>query len=139
MKDDITVPIYSLSNSIVRYINNELRQYHLTFQQLSFLIFLKQQEKPINVKEIGVYFGISHPTTVGLISRMVKQNFLVISVLKTDRRQTIVSISSYGENVLNQTRDIVDEINQKFLTVIKKEDYEYFLKTIQDLEDVFKV
>ncbi|MEG0366034.1 MAG: MarR family winged helix-turn-helix transcriptional regulator [Coprobacillus sp.] len=139
MNDDITVPIYRLASSVVTYINNELRQYRLTFQQLSILTFLDRQTEPVNVKEIGVYFGISHPTTVGLISRMVRYDLLIVSVLETDRRQTLVRISKHGQIVFDQAKSVTDKVNKKFLNVLGKEDSEMFLKMILDLENIFKV
>lgn len=139
MDNDITVPIYRLASSVVTYINNELRQYRLTFQQLSILTFLDKQTEPVNVKEIGVCFGISHPTTVGLISRMVRYDLLIISVLETDRRQTLVRISKHGQTVFDQAISVTDKVNKKFLNILGKEDCEMFLKMILELESTFKV
>lgn len=125
--DDITVRLYRLSSSIVTLINNQLRQYHLTFQQLSFLIFLSKQEKSMNIKDIGDYFGIWHPTTVGLISRMVARDLLLVSPLESDRRQTVVMISKHGYDTLKKTKEVIDKVNEQCFDVLKKEDFEKFL------------
>ncbi|WP_049945571.1 MarR family winged helix-turn-helix transcriptional regulator [Candidatus Stoquefichus massiliensis] len=115
---DISVYIYKISTAIVTSINHKLKPYHLTFQQFLILWFISQQKGEVIGKDICQYLGISHPTAVGLTSRMIRHDFLIFSISKKDRRQTSFALSKRGREVLEETQGIVDGVQKKIILAL---------------------
>lgn len=138
MNDDIVVLFYKLSSAIVTRINNELRPYSLTFQQFSILNFVAQQQGEVIGKDICQYLGISHPTAVGLVTRMVGNDLLIVKVSQTDRRQTALYLSEKGKLILSQTESIVQNIQDEILNVLGK-DHREILVQMEGLKNLLNI
>lgn len=136
MDTEVMVQFYKTSSMMVTVLNNRLRPYHLTFQQFMILDYLARQDKEVIGKDICQYLGISHPTSVGLMSRMSGKGLLTMAVSLNDRRQTAIHITEYGRDVLKETTAIVDEVNQKILACFDSQ--KQFLQTLSQLEKVLK-
>lgn len=138
MNDDIVVLFYKLSSAIVTRINNELRPYSLTFQQFSILNFVAQQQGEVIGKDICQYLGISHPTAVGLVTRMVGNDFLIVKVSQSDRRQTTLYLSEKGKLVLSQTESIVQNIQDEIMNVLGK-NHQEILVQMEGLKNLLNI
>lgn len=132
---DISIEIYKISTAIVTSINHELKPYHLTFQQFLILWFISQQEGEVVGKDICQYLGISHPTAVGLTSRMVNRDFLIFSISHKDRRQTSFTLSQHGREVLTETQGIIEDVQKKIAVVLGK-NMDLFKECLLSLENV---
>lgn len=138
MNDDIVVLFYKLSSAIVTRINNELRPYSLTFQQFSILNFVAQQQGEVIGKDICQYLGISHPTAVGLVTRMVGNDFLIVKVSQSDRRQTTLYLSEKGKLILSQTESIVQNIQDEIMNVLG-ENHQEILVQMEGLKNLLNI
>jgi DNA-binding MarR family transcriptional regulator len=58
----------------------------LTLTQMNTMWFIHREGGEVTQKQIEQYLGVSHPTVVGIISRMEKNGFLVSTVDPKDRR-----------------------------------------------------
>ena len=135
-EQDISVLIYKMSSAIVTYINHELNAYHLTFQQFSILRYISQQDDEVIGKDICQFLGVSHPTAVGLTSRMVKNNLLIASISSNDRRQTAFCLSQYGQEILTQTQSLIDQVETQIADGLG-ENSETFKQCLLSLEEIF--
>lgn len=74
-------------------MNYNLKEWDLTFSQLQVLKYLQMHHGETMQKEIEREFQVSHPTIVGLVSRLEKNGFVTTRVDTKDRRNKIVSLT----------------------------------------------
>ena len=93
MDNELLVELYKVSSAMISSLNNQLRPYRLTFQQFLILDYLSRKEDTVIGKDICQYLGISHPTSVGLMTRMRGKGFITMEISESDRRQTEIALS----------------------------------------------
>ncbi len=71
----------------------ELMKYNLTLSQCRVHGFLNHNGGKATQKEIEVYLDVSHPTVVGIISRMEKAGHVVTCTDENDKRNKIVTLT----------------------------------------------
>ncbi|MFR7592922.1 MAG: MarR family winged helix-turn-helix transcriptional regulator [Longibaculum sp.] len=113
MNSELLVELYKVSSAMISSLNNQLRPYHLTFQQFLILDYLSRKEDTIIGKDICQYLGISHPTSVGLMTRMRGKGFITMDISESDRRQTEIALTDEGYNVLKETQILVEDMEKK--------------------------
>ena len=100
-----------LSDKMQAYADASLKKYNVTFSQAQVLEFVPDQGGRATQKAIEDHLGVSHPTVVGLISRLEKSGFLHCYMDTADRRNKIVCMTPYAEKVdrlMRQARAVVD-------------------------------
>ena len=75
----------------------DLKHNKLTLAQSRVLAFLDSRGGQATQKEIEVYLEVSHPTVVGIISRMEQNGHLRCWVDETDKRNKIVALTEQAE------------------------------------------
>ena len=139
MNHEHLVLCYKLSSAMITTMNNQLREYHLTFQQLLILLYLEEQTEEVAGKDICQYFGISHPTSVGLIARMTKAIFIVVEVSKTDRRERILHLANKGREVIEQSRHVIDHYIEHLVQHLSDEEQQNFINLLFQLDSISKI
>ena len=132
MNHEHLVLCYKLSSAMITTMNNQLREYHLTFQQLLILLYLEEQTEEVAGKDICQYFGISHPTSVGLIARMTKASFIVVEVSKTDRRERILHLANKG-------REVIEHYIEHLVQHLSDEEQQNFINLLFQLDSISKI
>ena len=67
--------------------NNVLREQELTISQSGVLVLLDEKEgKTASFKELEKDFGVSQPTMVGILNRLVQKDFVEILTDSEDKR-----------------------------------------------------
>ena len=67
--------------------NNILREQELTISQSGVLVLLDEKEgKTASFKELEKDFGVSQPTMVGILNRLVQKDFVEILTDSEDKR-----------------------------------------------------
>ena len=67
--------------------NNVLREQELTISQSEVLVLLDEKEgKTASFKELEKDFGVSQPTMVGILNRLVQKDFVEILTDSEDKR-----------------------------------------------------
>lgn len=92
MTEDIIYLIKTIADKTGAAADADLRRHGLTFSQLRVLGFLHSQGGSTSQREIQRHMETSHPTVVGLVTRLEKNGFVVCYTDKTDRRNKIVSM-----------------------------------------------
>lgn len=105
---DIGYLIKNINDKLKVKADADLKHSKLTLTQSRVLAFLDSKGGQATQKEIEVYLEVSHPTVVGIISRMQKNGHLRCWVDETDRRNKVVALTE-------QARSFGEEMEQKIV------------------------
>lgn len=94
---DIGYLIKNINDKLKVKADAELKHSKLTWSQSRVLAFLDSRGGQATQKEIEVYLEVSHPTVVGIISRMEQNGHLRCWVVKTDRRNKVVALTEQAK------------------------------------------
>lgn len=88
--------------------NYMLKEQGLTWTQSRLIGFLARNGCARTQKEIEEFLEVSHPTVVGIVSRMEQNGFVSCSLDPSDRRNKIVSLTDKsietGKSILDSLR-----------------------------------
>lgn len=105
---DIGYLIKNINDKLKVKADADLKHSNLTLAQSRVLAFLDSRGDQATQKEIEVYLEVSHPTVVGIISRMEKNGHLRCWVDETDKRNKIVALTE-------QAKALGEEMEQQIL------------------------
>lgn len=105
---DIGYLIKNINDKLKVKADADLKHSNLTLAQSRVLAFLDSRGGQATQKEIEVYLEVSHPTVVGIISRMEKNGYLRCWVDETDKRNKIVALTE-------QAKAMGEEMEQRIL------------------------
>lgn len=105
---DIGYLIKNINDKLKVKADADLKHSNLTLAQSRVLAFLDSRGGQVTQKEIEVYLEVSHPTVVGIISRMEKKGHLRCWVDETDKRNKIVALTE-------QAKALREEMKQRIL------------------------
>ena len=92
----------------------DLKHSNLTLAQSRVLAFLDSRGGQTTQKEIEVHLEVSHPTVVGIISRMERNGHLRCWVDETDKRNKIVALTEQAK-ALGEEMEQRISANEKML------------------------
>ena len=105
---DIGYLIKNINDKLKVKADADLKHSNLTLAQSRVLAFLDSRGGQATQKEIEVYLEVSHPTVVGIISRMEQNGHLRCWVDKTDKRNKIVALTE-------QAKALGEDMEQRIL------------------------
>lgn len=100
---DIGHLVKIISERLKAWGSKTMKEHNLTFAQVETLNFLHKNGECASQKEIEKFLKVSHPTVVGIITRLEKNGFVTTHQDDKDRRNKLVCTT---EKALN-TRDMV--------------------------------
>lgn len=98
LKKDVGFLIKSINDKLTVKADAELKQHHLTMSQCRVFLYLSSRGGQATQKEIETYLDVSHPTIVGLVSRM-EQNGYVMCWPCEDGRNKNVKLTPQAEAI----------------------------------------
>lgn len=110
---DIGYLIKNINDKLKVKADVDLKHSNLTLAQSRVLAFLDSRGGQATQKEIEVYLEVSHPTVVGIISRMEQNGHLKCWVDETDKRNKIVALT-------DQAKALGKDMEQRLLANEKK-------------------
>lgn len=110
---DIGYLIKNINDKLKAKADADLKNSNLTLAQSRVVDFLDSQGGQATQKEIEVYLEVSHPTVVGIISRMEQNGHLRCWVDETDKRNKIVALTE-------QAKALREEMKQRILASEKR-------------------
>lgn len=116
MKSDIGYLIKNVNDKIKCKADANLKRHNLTLSQSRVLSILSRCGGSLTQKEIEVQLDISHPTVVGIISRMERSGYITCSTDETDRRNKIVTLT---EKAANARSEILSQIKRDEAEMLK--------------------
>lgn len=82
-----------LTDKIKASVDDLLKEQGLTFSQTMVIGFLSEHSGRASQKDIENYLQVSHPTVVGIVSRLEKNGFVECFTDKKDRRNKVVLVT----------------------------------------------
>lgn len=111
---DIGYLIKNINDKLKVKADADLKHSNLTLAQSRVLAFLDSRGGQATQKEIEVYLEVSHPTVVGIISRMEKNGHLRCRADETDKRNKIVALTEQAK-ALGEEMEQRISANEKML------------------------
>ena len=111
---DIGYLIKNINDKLKVKADADLKHSNLTLAQSRVLAFLDSRGGQATQKEIEVYLEVSHPTVVGIISRMEKNGHLRCWVDETDKRNKIVALTEQAKALGEEMKQRISA-NEKML------------------------
>lgn len=122
--------IKNISDALNKRTNDALKDIDLTASQHRVLLYIIKNKK-VTQKEIEMHFKISHPTTVGIIKRLEKKNFIKTATAKEDKRQKIITVLNISEDTYNKIKDVKKKIDREICVGFSKEETDELKKLLQ--------
>lgn len=114
MKHRIGYQFKLISDKLKVHADADLKNQGLTLAQSRVLTFLNEQDGIATQKEIEDYLQVSHPTVVGLVSRM-EQNELVETWFDPENRRNKMVRLTENSKKIGENMDEVTEQHDKAL------------------------
>ncbi len=97
-KKDVGYLIKSINDKLRVKADADLKRYNLTFVQSRVFAYLQERGGRATQKEIEVFLDVSHPTVVGIVSRM-EQNGYVTFWPDEDKRNKNVKLTQKAQSL----------------------------------------
>lgn len=123
LKSDVGYLIKSINDKLTVKADAELKQFNLTMSQCRVFLYLSSRSGQGTQKEIEMFLGVSHPTIVGLVSRM-EQNGYVTCWPCEDGRNKYVKLTPQAEAIDKDMRENMQANEQMLLSPLSPEDRE---------------
>lgn len=121
MASHIGYLIKSINDRIKLKADNDLKSHNLTLAQSRVLIFLLNLGGQATQKEIEDFLEVSHPTVVGIVSRMEKNGFLSCCSDPHDRRNKLVSLTDHAVLIGRDMDSVIEDMERKMLHPLTEE------------------
>lgn len=134
LKNDVGYLIKCINDRLKVKADLELKKYNLTMAQCRILEYLGSRGGTATQKEIEVFWEVSHPTVVGLISRM-EQNGYVKCRQSDDRRNKIVALTPQAESISREMKKNIYSSEQMLLAPLSMEERECLKRLLMIVAD----
>ncbi len=121
--------IKSINDRLKTKADDDLKKHKLTLSQSRIVVFLKEKNGTATQKEIEDFLMVSHPTIVGLVSRM-EQNGIVRTHFDANNRSKLVQLTEYAEVLAKDMGETILENEQKLLAGLSDDEVIALKKTL---------
>lgn len=121
---DIGYLIKNINDKLKVNADADLKQSNLTLAQSRVLAFLNSRDGQATQKEIEVFLEVSHPTVVGIISRMVQNGHLRCWLDEKDKRNKIVALTPRAKALGDEMEQRIVSNEQRLLASLSPADIE---------------
>lgn len=121
-KKDIGYLIKNINDKLKVKADADLKHSKLTLAQSRVLAFLDSQGGRATQKKIEVFLEVSHPTVVGIISRMEQNGHLRCWVDETDKRNKIVALTEQAKVLGKEMEQRILDNEKKLLASLSEDD-----------------
>lgn len=120
--------IKSINDKLKTKADDDLKRHNLTLSQSRIVGFLTINGGKATQKEIEDFLNVSHPTVVGLVSRM-EQNGMVRSS-DSDGRSKSVCLTEQATKIAKDMDETINERERKLLFGLSEEEVSSLEKTL---------
>ena len=124
LERDIGYLIKNINDKLKAKADADFKHYNLTLAQSRVLAFLHSNGGQATQKEIEVFLEVSHPTVVGIVSRMEQNGHVTSRIDEQDKRNKIVKLTEAAEALGMDMEQDVFANEQKMLDSLSAEDVE---------------
>lgn len=136
---NISFQLKSINDKIRRMGDATFAQYGLTGPQVAYLRCIQKSGGSLSQKELEKTFRVSHPTVVGIVSRLRDRGYIEIRTDEKDRRNRIITLTEKAVKVNDSLQQDYDEMSTNILTGLtpeEKRELSRLLKRVDDNVDV---
>lgn len=119
---DIGYLIKNINDKLKVKADNQLKEYDLTMTQSRVFAFLESKNGLATQKEIEVFLDVSHPTVVGIVSRMEKKGYLRTWIDEEDKRNKMVQLTEKALGIGTNLKEDMQKNEQKLLSPLSNEE-----------------
>ena len=120
-KKSIGGMIKYISDKVRQKADNNLKDHNVTLSQVRVLNFLWRENGSCSQKQIEDFLQVSHPTVVGLVSRMEQSGYIQTSVSPDDNRNKIVTVTDSGMSLACELCRYMEDIDKRMLVGLTDE------------------
>lgn len=120
-KNSIGGIIKYISDKVRQKADNNLKDHNVTLSQVRVLNFLWRENGSCSQKQIEDFLQVSHPTVVGLVSRMEQSGYIQTSVSPDDKRNKIVTVTDSGMSLACELCRYMEDIDKRMLVGLTDE------------------
>lgn len=121
-----------------KFASRKLKPYGIKFNELNIIRFIEKADGPVYQKTICQEFQLSHSTVVGIVFRLDDLGYLLIGNSRVDKRHTNVTITEKGKQLIQETKDIYQEIIGKMKVIISDEEMSTIIQSVDQIKELFK-
>ena len=102
----------------------DLKRYHLTLAQSRVIAFLNAKGGAATQKEIELFLEVSHPTVVGIVSRMEQNGHVTSWMDAKDKRNKIVQVTDEAKAIRMELEKNMLASEQRMMQSFSEEEVE---------------
>ncbi|MGN1103240.1 MAG: MarR family winged helix-turn-helix transcriptional regulator [Candidatus Coproplasma sp.] len=121
--------IKSINDKLKIKADEDLKNHSLTLSQSRIVVFLAEKGGTATQKEIEEELSVSHPTVVGLVSRM-EQNGIVHTYFDDNSRSKAVSLTEHAITVAKDMECTINENESSMLAGLTDEEIKTLERTL---------
>lgn len=120
-----------ISDRIKVSVDAALKSQNITLSQYRVLKYISDSKTSVTQKSIESYLNVSHPTVVGIVSRMEKNGYLRSYTDDDDRRNKIVEMTEQAARISQEIQREVTAQEAKLLQGLTMEQVESLYHMLQ--------
>lgn len=113
--------IKSINDRVKVHADADLKSHGLTLAQSRVLIFLMNRGGESSQKELEDFLEVSHPTVVGIVSRMEKNGFLTCRFAPDDRRSKLIRLTEKAEKTGQNMDSVINGMENRMLAPLTEQ------------------
>lgn len=135
MKQPIGYILKQMTDKIKIKADASLKTRNLTFSQVRVLEYISTKGGTVTQKSIEEYLNVSHPTVVGIVSRMEQKGYLVCFPDKEDKRNKIVELTEQAKRLSSELQEEMVSMERKLLQGLTEEQIESLYQMLAILSE----
>ena len=118
--------------------NNVLREQELTISQSGVLVLLDEKEgKTASFKELEKEFGVSQPTMVGILNRLVQKDFVEVLTDSEDKRIRKAHLTQKGADKCKEGYKHMNSAEEQLLKSLTDDEKKEFNRLLSKVRKSF--
>lgn len=118
--------------------NNVLREQDLTISQSGVLVLLdEKEEKTASFKELEKDFGVSQPTMVGILNRLVQKDFVEVLTDSEDKRIRKAHLTQKGADKCKEGYKHMNSAEERLLKSLTNDEKKEFNRLLLKVRKSF--
>ena len=131
MEKDIGYLIKKINDKLKVKADKDLKQHDITLVQSKVLSFLNNKGGQSTQKEIEIYLEVSHPTVVGIVSRMEQKGYVTTWFDKKDKRNKMVQLTDEAKAMGKDIQKNICENEANMMASLSEEEIAEFLRILE--------
>lgn len=132
-KKDIGYLLKNINDKLKVRADADLGRYNLTLAQSRVFGFLNSRGGAATQKDIERFLEVSHPTVVGLVSRLEQRGYVVCQVDGEDRRNKIVALTEQARAIGQDMDRSIRETEAQLLAGLSGRDVKHLHRMLEKI------